>query len=59
MHGLNDTKVTKKEQVTLILYSFTPSKMKFQAILMPEVILAKNFVTKNILTWTIPILSML
>ena len=31
----------KKKQVTLILHSFTPSDMNFQAILMPKVILAK------------------
>ena len=28
-YGLNDLKLIKKEQVTLILYSFTPSEMNF------------------------------
>ena len=40
-YGLNDMKRIKKKQVTLILYSFTPSDMNFQTILMPKVILAK------------------
>ena len=40
-YGLNDTKWIKKKQVTVILYSFTPSYMTFQTILMPKVILAK------------------
>ena len=40
-YGLNDTKRIKKKQVTLILYSFTPSDMNFQTMLMPKVILAK------------------
>ena len=31
----------KNKQFILILYSFTPSDMNFQAILMPKVILAK------------------
>ena len=41
MKNANDTKRIKKKQVTLILYSFTPSDMNFQTILMPKVILAK------------------
>ena len=45
-YGLNNTKRIKKKQVTLILYSVTPSDMNFQTILMPKVILAIFFVTK-------------
>ena len=40
-YGHNDTKRIKKKQVTLILYSFTPSDINFQMILLPKVILAK------------------
>ena len=39
IYGLNDTKRTKKKQVTSILDSFTPSEMNFQMSLMPKVIL--------------------
>ena len=46
-YGLNDAKRIKKKQVTLILYSFTPSDMNFQTILMPKVILAKFVCFKN------------
>ena len=45
-YGLNDTKMIKKKQLTLILYSFTPSDMNFVAILMHKVILAKNLSQK-------------
>ena len=38
-YGLNDTKRKQKKQTKL--YSFTPSDVNFQAILMPKVILAK------------------
>ena len=41
-YGLNDTKRIKKKQVTLILYSFTPSDMNFQTYLLPKMILAKK-----------------
>ena len=40
-YDLNDTKIIKKKQDTLILYSFTPSDMNFQTFLLPTVILAK------------------
>ena len=33
----------KKKEVILMLYSFTPSDVNFQTILMPKVILAKHF----------------
>ena len=58
-YGLNDTKRIKKKQITLILYSFTPSDLNFQTILMPKSDYGKISVTKNLLTWTILILSML
>ena len=48
-YGLSDTKLIKKEQVTLILYSFTPSDMNLQKILMPKVILAKFLSQENYL----------
>ena len=51
-YGLNDTKRIKKKHVTLILYSFTPSDMNFQTILLLSDF-GKNFVTQNLLTWTI------
>ena len=54
-YGLNDTKRITNKQVTVILYSFTPSDMNFQKNLMPKVILAKILS----LTWTILIFSML
>ena len=57
-YGLNDTKRIRKKLVTLILCSFTPSDRNFQTILMPKMILEKNF-TKNQPTWAILILSML
>ena len=41
----------KKKEVTLILYSFTPSDMNFQAILMPKVILGK-FLSQKIYSLT-------
>ena len=34
-YGPKDTKRIKKKRFTLILYSFTPSDMNFQTILMP------------------------
>ena len=37
----DDTKSIKDNQVILILYSFTPTDMNFQTILMPKLILAK------------------
>ena len=41
-YGLNDMKRIKKKQVSWsIHYSFTPSDMNFQAILMSKVILTK------------------
>ena len=46
-YGLNDIKRIKKKQVALILYSFTPSELNFQAILMPKVILAKILSQKS------------
>ena len=51
--------ITPFDHCALILYSVTPSDMNFQTILMPKVILAIFFVTKNLLTWTILISSML
>ena len=59
-YGLNDTKRIKKKQGTFILYLlFTPSDMNFQTFLLPKVILAKKGFAKNLLTWTILILSKL
>ena len=49
-YGLNDTIVTirmKKKEVVLIPYSFTPTNMNFQTILMPKVILANFCYIKN------------
>ena len=40
-YGLNDTKRIKEKQVTLTLYSFTPSDTNFQTNLNYQVILAK------------------
>ena len=57
---LNDTKRIKKKQVTLMLYSFTPSDMNFLNDFDAKVILVKFLSqTKKLLTWTILILSML
>ena len=53
VYGLNDTKLIKKKQVTLILYLLTPSDINFQTVLMPKVILIKKIVTKSLFTWTI------
>ena len=39
---MHDKKQIKKKQVTLTLYSFAPSDINFQLILMPKVILAKK-----------------
>ena len=39
-YGLDDRIWMKKKQITLIIYSFTPSDMNFQTILMPKGILA-------------------
>ena len=58
-YGLNVTKGIKSKHVTLLLYSFTPSDKNFQTIMMPKVIMEKKIATKNLLTWTIPILNML
>ena len=43
-YGLKDEIRIKKNEVIMILYSFTPSDMSFQTILMPKVILA-NFLS--------------
>ena len=43
---------------TLHIYSLKPFDMNLQKILMPKVILAKNFVIKNLFTWTILTLGM-
>ena len=37
----NDTIRMKKKKIKMMIYSFTPSHMNFQAILMPKEILAK------------------
>ena len=58
-YGLNDTKGIKKKQITLIIYSFTPSDMNFQTIMMLEVVLAKFLSQKSFSVRTILILSTL
>ena len=44
-----NTKRIKKKQVILILYSFTPSDMNFQTIVVPKIFLEK-MVTKKLQT---------
>ena len=39
--AFDNVKLIKKKQVTLIIYSFAPSNMNFQTLLMPKGILAK------------------
>ena len=56
---LNMALMIKKKQVTLILFSFTPSDMNFQTFLLLKGILAKTNSQKNLLTQTILILSIL
>ena len=51
MDGLNDTIRIKKNEVDLILYSFTPSDMNFQTIWMSQVFLAKKFVREKLVPW--------
>ena len=59
MDGLNDTIRIKKNEVDLILYSFTPSDMNFQTIWMSKVFLAKSLSEKSWSLGTILILGML
>ena len=44
-YGLNDTKRLKNKQVTLKLYSFTPSDMYFQTILSQKVYKLRPFLS--------------
>ena len=44
-YGPNNTIWIKMKEFIMILFSFTPCSMKFHAILVPEVILAKNLIT--------------
>ena len=46
-YGLNDTKMIKKKEFTLKLYSFTiSSDMNFLTIVMPKIIFAKSLSQK-------------
>ena len=58
-YGLNDTKRMKKKQVAMILYLFYTLWYEFSNDFDAQSDFDKNFVTKNLLTWTILILIML